>query len=130
MPHTLRQQAAIGKSGITGQDHHRADAFARSEPAGPVASTGETAGKRFFPHTREVLSPLVSELAGNAVPITAACGARELAQQPHYGWLTQTSTHADPTQAHRATPCSTRTPTTRKWGTATHAEKPTRRGRS
>ncbi|MEO8850318.1 MAG: IS3 family transposase [Allobranchiibius sp.] len=50
--------------------------------------------KRFY--------PLVSELAGDGVPVTVACGVLKLARQPYYRWLTQPVTAAEVARAYRA----------------------------
>jgi len=44
----------------------------------------------------------VSELAGDGIPITVACGVLKLARQPYYRWLKHPVGDAEVTQAHRA----------------------------
>lgn len=45
--------------------------------------------------------PLVSELAGDAIPVTVACRVLKLARQPYYRWRDKPVTDAEWVQAHR-----------------------------
>lgn len=54
-----------------------------------------------FPHKREVPPPLVSELAGDGVPVTVACRVLKLARHPYYRWRKAPVTDAEWVQAHR-----------------------------
>jgi len=45
--------------------------------------------------------PLVSELAGDAIPVTVACRVLKLARQPSYRWRDTPVTDAEWVQAHR-----------------------------
>jgi putative transposase len=58
---------------------------------------------------RERLYPLVSELAGDGVPVAVTCRVLNIARQPYYRWLARPVTAAE---AYRAGRCSTRTVTT------------------
>ncbi|MFD9973915.1 IS3 family transposase [Streptomyces sp. NPDC059017] len=54
------------------------------------------------PICREKVYPLVSELAGDGVPVTVACRVLKLARQPYYRWLDQPVTDALLEEAYRA----------------------------
>lgn len=48
-----------------------------------------------------MMYPLVSELAGDGIPVTVACRVLKLARQPYYRWRDQPVTDTEWTQAHR-----------------------------
>jgi hypothetical protein len=69
--------------------HHSRPAAGRG-----LSVTGASAGKRIY--------PLVTELAGDGVPVAVACRVLKLARQPYYRWLGQPMSDAMREEAYRA----------------------------
>ena len=61
---------------------------------GRVFVAGASAGKMMY--------PLVSELAGDGIPVTVSCRVLQLSRQPYYRWLRQPVGERELTWAYRA----------------------------